>query len=230
MITAIAIDDEPLALEVVKNLAKKVPFLQLAATFTNAFEALEYLNKQSVDLLFLDIRMPDISGIDFFNSLNNKPFVVFTTAYSEHAITGFELNAADYLLKPFSLSRFLKACNKVQAMLDLKQGGNNRLDYIFVKAGYDQVKVCFEEIDYLEATGNYVTFVLGDVQVVSRMTISECEALLPKPAFVRIHRSFIVSVEKIQRIERHQVTVNRHILPVGSSYAASLVEIVQKQR
>lgn len=228
MITAIAIDDEPMALEVVKNHAEKVPFLELETTFTNAFEAMEYLNKQSVDLLFLDIKMPDISGIDFFNSLNRKPLVIFTTAYSEHAVTGFELDAVDYLLKPFSLPRFLKACNKAQEILDLRQGVDSKIDHVFVKVGYDQVKIPFEDIDYLEATGNYVTFMLGDKPVVSRMTISECETLLPQPDFIRIHRSFMVATSKVKRIERHQVIVGDHILPVGSSYAASLTEAVQK--
>lgn len=224
MITAIAIDDEPIALEVVKSHAGKVSFLQLEAMFTNAFEAMDYLGKHSVDLLFLDIKMPDISGIDFFNSLNRKPLVVFTTAYSEHAVTGFELDAVDYLLKPFSLSRFLKACNKAQDILTLRQGnGELKPDFIFVKTGYEQVRIRFDEITYLEASGNYVTFVLVEQQVLSRMTITECEALLPASAFIRIHRSFIVAIEKIQRIERHQVHVNGHILPVGSSYSSGLI-------
>lgn len=221
MITAIAIDDEPIALEVVKDHAQKVPFLDLKATFTDAFEAMEYLGRHPVDLLFLDIKMPDISGIDFFNSLNRKYLVIFTTAYSEHAVTGFELDAADYLLKPFSLTRFLKACNKVQEILQLRRG--NGPGSIFVKTGYDQVRICYEEIDYLEATGNYVTFVLGDQQVISRMTLTECEALLPETIFIRIHRSFIVARDRIQRIERHQVTVNGHVLPVGSSYSLALM-------
>src|SRR4028119_225599 len=109
---AIAIDDEPIALDIIKSHASKVPFLDLEATFTDAFKALEYLQKESVDLLFLDIKMPDISGIDFFNSLSKKPLVIFTTAYSEHAVASFELDAVDYLLKPFSLARFIKGCNK----------------------------------------------------------------------------------------------------------------------
>lgn len=165
--------------------------------FTDAFEAMEYLGKHPVDLLFLDIKMPDISGIDFFNSLNRKPLVVFTTAYSEHAVTGFDLDAVDYLLKPFSLGRFLKACNKAQEILALRQGNEEAIpDHIFVKTGYEQVRIRFDEITYLEATGNYVTFVLGEQQVLSRMTITECEALLPESVFVRIHRSFIVATEK----------------------------------
>jgi|SRR5690606_15508222 len=228
MITAIAIDDEPIALDVVRSHAAKVPFLDLQATFTNAFEAMDYLRQYPVDVLFLDIKMPDISGIEFFRSLSKKPLVVFTTAYAEHAVAGFELDAVDYLLKPFSLPRFLKACNKAQEWLVLR-GKGTAPAYIFVKTGYDQVKVGFETIDYLEATGNYVNFVLGDNQILSRMTITECEALLPTDRFVRIHRSFIAAVEKVEKIERHQLTVNGSVLPIGASYMAVVKQFMPKQ-
>ncbi|MEC3880709.1 LytR/AlgR family response regulator transcription factor [Parapedobacter sp. 10938] len=227
MITAIAVDDEPIALDVVRNHAAKVPFLDLQATFTNAFEAMGHLRQHPVDLLFLDIKMPDISGIEFFRSLSKKPLVVFTTAYSEHAVAGFELDAVDYLLKPFSLPRFLKACNKAQEWLELR-GKETKPAYIFVKTGYDQVKVDFDTIDYLEATGNYVNFVLGDSQLLSRMTITECEALLPADRFVRIHRSFIAAIDNVRKIERHQLTINGSILPIGASYVAAVKERVQK--
>lgn len=220
MIKAIAIDDEPIALDVVTSHAAKVPFLKLEATFTNAFEALGYLRQHPVDLMFLDIKMPDISGIEFFKSLSRKPLVIFTTAYSEHAVTGFELDAVDYLLKPFSLARFLKACNKAQEWLQLR-GANETPDYIFVKTGYEQIKLSFDEIDYLEATGNYVDFVAGNRHILSRMTITECEELLPPDRFIRIHRSFITSISKIQKIERHQLTVNGSAIPIGASYAAA---------
>ena len=221
MITAIAVDDEPIALDVVRSHAAKVPFLDLQATFTNAFDAIDHLRRYPVDLLFLDIKMPDISGIEFFKSLSRKPLVIFTTAYSEHAVSGFELDAVDYLLKPFSLPRFLKACNKAQEWLEIR-GKDTKPAFIFVKTGYDQVKVDFDAIDYLEATGNYVNFVLRDHQVLSRMTITECEALLPADRFVRIHRSFITAISKVQKIERHQLTVNGAILPVGASYLAAV--------
>lgn len=228
MITAIAIDDEPIALDVVRSHASKVPFLDLRATYTNAFEAMDYLRQHPVDLLFLDIKMPDISGIEFFRSLSRKPLVVFTTAYSEHAVAGFELDAVDYLLKPFSLPRFLKACNKAQEWLELR-GKETKPTYLFVKTGYDQVKVDFDAIDYLEATGNYVNFVLGDRHVLSRMTITECEALLPADRFVRIHRSFIAAIGKVEKIERHQLTVHGSVLPIGVSYLAVMKQFMPKQ-
>ena len=144
---AIAIDDEPIALDVVQTLSEKVPFLTLQATFTNAFEAIAYLQQNKVDLLFLDIKMPDINGIDFLKILSKPPMVIFTTAYSEHAVQSFELDAVDYLLKPFSLARFLKACHKAKELLNLRnQATENKVDFIFIKDGYEQVKVLFSEI------------------------------------------------------------------------------------
>jgi two-component system LytT family response regulator len=217
LLSAIAIDDEPLALEVVRSHAAKVPFLNLKAEFTDAFKAMEYLQHESVDLLFLDIKMPDISGIDLLSCLNKKPLVVFTTAYSEHAVESFELDAIDYLLKPFALTRFIKACNKANEIYNLRNSADKK-DYLFLKTGYDQMRVNFADIYYLEATGNYVNFVLKDKTVLSRMTITEVEAMLPAKQFIRIHRSFIAALNKIDKIERHQLTINGSILPVGSSY------------
>jgi two-component system, LytTR family, response regulator len=222
MLNAIAIDDEPLALEVVRSHAAKVPFLNLIGEFTDAFKAMDYMQHEPVDLLFLDIKMPDISGIDLLGCLNKKPMVIFTTAYSEHAVESFELDAIDYLLKPFSLVRFTKACNKAHEIYNLRNNTAEKRDYLFLKSGYDQVRVGFDEINYLEATGNYVTFVLADKSVLSRMTITEVEALLPPGQFVRIHRSFIAAINKIDKIERHQVGVKGAILPVGSSYQQNM--------
>ncbi len=219
---AIAIDDEPMALEVVRSHAAKVPFLELAACFTDAFKALEYLQNEPVDLLFLDIKMPDISGLEFVTSLQKKPMVIFTTAYSEHAVTSFELDAIDYLLKPFSLPRFIKACNKAQELLQLRGAPAPAKDYVFLKTGYEQVKVYFDEILYLEAAGNYITFVLQDKKLLTRMTISEATDLLPTEKFVRVHRSYIVAKEKIEKIERHQVTIKSNEVPVGASYMQQL--------
>jgi two-component system LytT family response regulator len=217
MLTAIVIDDEPLALEVVRSHAAKVPFLELKGEFTDAFKAIAFLQKEPVDLLFLDIKMPDISGIDLLTSLNKKPMVIFTTAYSEYAVESFELDAIDYLLKPFSLARFIKACNKAAEIHNLRNTTDKK-DYLFLKTGYEQVKVNYADIYYLEATGNYVNFVLKDSTILSRMTITEVEAMLPADQFIRIHRSFIAAVNKIDKIERHQLLINGAILPVGSSY------------
>ncbi|GGB26313.1 MULTISPECIES: LytR/AlgR family response regulator transcription factor [Mucilaginibacter] len=221
MITAIAIDDEPIALDVIRSHAAKVPFVDLKAEFTDAFKAMDYLQREPVDLLFLDIKMPDISGIDLLTCLNKKPLVIFTTAYTEHAVTSFELDAVDYLLKPFALTRFIKACNKAYELYSFRNTAEVK-DYIFLKTGYEQVRVNFDDIYHLEATGNYVNFILKDSKVLTRMTITEVEALLPAEKFIRIHRSFIVAVNKIDKIERHQVTVNGFLLPVGGAYVPNL--------
>ncbi|TXK44916.1 response regulator transcription factor [Pontibacter qinzhouensis] len=219
---AIAIDDEPMALEVVRSHAAKVPFLELEACFTDAFKALEYLQHESVDLLFLDIKMPDITGLEFVTSLQKKPLVIFTTAYSEHAVTSFELDAIDYLLKPFSLARFVKACNKAQELLQLRSQAAVPKDYLFLKTGYEQVKVHYNEILYMEAAGNYITFVLESKRLLSRMTIAELTELLPADKFTRVHRSYIVAKDKIDKIERHQVCLQGNYVPVGASYLQQL--------
>jgi DNA-binding LytR/AlgR family response regulator len=227
---AIAIDDEPIALEVVRSLAAKVPFLELDACFTDAFQALEFLQQAEVDVLFVDINMPDISGLEFVNSLPQKPLVIFTTAYAEHAVTGFELDAVDYLLKPFSLGRFVKACNKARELLQLRTRSTAPPgpDYLFLKIGYEQVKVRYEDILYLEAAGNYVTFVLTGKRLLTRLTILEVLELLPRDQFTRVHRSFVVANDKIEKVERHQVGIAGAQVPVGGSYMQQLPHLGTK--
>jgi DNA-binding LytR/AlgR family response regulator len=224
---AIAIDDEPIALSIIRSHASKVPYLELKAEFTDAFQALDYLQKEATDLIFLDIKMPDISGIEFFNSLAKKPLVIFTTAYSEHAVTSFELDAVDYLLKPFSLARFIKGCNKAHELFTYRNTAEAS-DHLFVKTGYEQVKVFFEDILYLEAMGNYVTFVLQDKNILSRITVNEVLTLLPPDKFVRIHRSYIVHVAKITKVERVQVTLQKAVIPVSEAYAHNLAAALKK--
>ena len=199
MLTAIAIDDEPIALDIVKNLAAKIPFLSMKAFFTNAFEAADFLHKEKIDLIFLDIKMPDISGIDFLQSIPKPPMVIFTTAYSGHAVQSFELNAIDYLLKPFSLTRFLKACNKAQEQFELRQYNNNTTSSgaIFIKSGYEQLRLELDSLLYVESSGNYVQFVTEQQKIMSRLTMSEAEALLPAADFLRIHRSYIVPIQRL---------------------------------
>jgi DNA-binding LytR/AlgR family response regulator len=170
--------------------------------------------------------MPDISGIEFYTSLNRRPLVIFTTAYSEHAATGFELDAVDYLLKPFSFARFLKGCNKAQELFR-SRNNTTTADHLFLKTGYEQVKVLFDDIVYLEAAGNYVNFVLKDKQVLSRYTFLEALGLLPAKQFVRVHRSFVVAINKIEKLERHQVTIGGKKIPVSEGYYAELVGMLK---
>lgn len=220
MLKTIAIDDEPLALEVVKSHASKVNFLDLKGTFTDAFKALDFLQGAPVDLIFLDIKMPDISGMEFATFLQDRPMVVFTTAYSEHAVKSFELDAVDYLLKPFSLVRFTKACSKANELWHLRTKSFEQ-DYIFIKTGYEQVKIFLKDIAYLEACGNYISFQVNSQKYLSRMTLGEAESIL-NPNFVRVHRSFIINKEKINKIERHQLTVGQFIVPLGNSFAENI--------
>lgn len=216
---AIAIDDEPIALEVIKSHAAKVPFVDLKATFTNAFDAIGFLQKNKTDLLFLDIKMPDISGIEFFKSLTNPPMVIFTTAYSEHAVEGFEVSAIDYLLKPFSLSRFLKACTKANELLSLKSGTNRHTDHIFLKDGYEQVKIMFNDILYIEASGNYLNIFLKDQpKIMTRSTINDLAVQLPENDFTRVHRSYIVNNLHIEKYNKQAVFIGFTEIPIGNTY------------
>src|SRR5258708_4615971 len=178
MLKAIAIDDEPIALDVVKALAGKVSFLELVGVYTDAYEAMQRLQQEKIDLLFLDIKMPDISGIEFLKSYSHPPMVIFTTAYSEHAVQSFELDAIDYLLKPFSQSRFLKACHKAYELYELKRknGPVAAAGHIFIKSGYGQVRVGLDDILYVQSTGNYMQFVLPEEKILSRLTMAEAEA------------------------------------------------------
>ncbi len=228
---AIAIDDEPIALDVVRMHSSKVPFINLQATFTNAFEAMAYLQHNKIDLIFLDIKMPDISGIDFLNSLGNPPMVVFTTAYAEHAVKSFELDAVDYLLKPFSLVRFLKACNKALELQLLRRNhsGNNEPAYIFVKDGYEQVRVVLDDILYIEASGNYTLIHLSGEKLLStRVPITEMGMLLPKDKFIRTHRAFVVAKDKISKFDRSNVTIGTKNIPIGTSYTDCLKDLYLK--
>ncbi|CAN5607640.1 LytTR family DNA-binding domain-containing protein [soil metagenome] len=229
MLTAIAIDDEPIALDVVKNLSEKIPFILLKATFTNAFEAADFLRKEKIDLIFLDIKMPDISGIDFLKSIPNPPMVIFTTAYSEHAVQSFELDAIDYLLKPFSLPRFLKACNKANEQSELKKNNNGPVlpADVFIKSGYGQVRVALDDILYAESNGNYMQFILTDKKIVSRLTMSETEALLPAAFFIRIHRSYIVAKKQVTKIEKNNIWIQQTQLPVGANYINEVQDIIK---
>ena len=225
---AIAIDDEPIALDIVKSHASKVSFITLQAVFTNAFDAIAYLQQNEVDLIFLDIKMPDINGIDFLNSLSNPPLVIFTTAYAEHAAKGFELNALDYLLKPFSLARFLKACNKAEELHSLRKKAvsTSQPAYIFIKDGYEQIKVAIDDILFIEAAGNYTQIsLLNNPSLSTRMPISEMQALLPAQKFIRTHRAFIVAKSAVTKFDRNQIWISEKIIPIGPTYAQCLLEL-----
>ncbi len=220
MLTAIAIDDENMALEVIKAHASKIPFLELQATFSDGIQGLEFQKNTPADLVFLDINMPDISGIDLAAMLPKGTLVVFTTAYSDFAVKGFELDALDYLLKPFPLSRFLKACQKAQEWKALQPSDES--GHLFIKTSEGQIRVNFEELLFCEAAGNYVTFQLEKEKLISRLTFGELEKLLPS-FFTKTHRSFIVNKNRLTKVERHQVHLGSHIVPVSISFSGSIL-------
>lgn len=218
MIKAIALDDEQIALEVIKKHAEKIPYLAVVQTFVNPFEAMNYLTNEKVDLIFLDINMPDISGLDFLKTLNSRPKVIFTTAYSEYAVESYEHEAIDYLLKPFDFARFLKAVNKTAE--SLKEQNDH---YVFVKEGFDHVRLNLDELIYAKADGNYVRFINIDGQVLCRLKMSEAETLLPGDRFIKTHRSYLVNQAFIEKIERHQLQAAGHNIPVSQSHYEGLI-------
>ncbi len=223
MLHAIAIDDEPAALEVISRYAAKVPFLQLDQTFTSTTHALTYLHQSRVDLLFLDIQMPDLSGTDFARLIAPlQKSVVFTTAYADFALEGFSLQALDYLLKPIEFGRFLQTCNRAYAQTTAQSGQSSS---IFVKDGYDWVRVELSEVLYIQSDTNLLFIQEKTRQVSTRMTIAEMLATLPADQFVRVHKSYIVSLRSIRKIERHQLTVGNVTIPLAGSYR----EILEKR-
>jgi len=222
----IVVDDEPLARDILEEFIRKVPFLTLAASCKSGFDALDVLQNQKVDLIFLDIQMPDMSGIQLYESLNYKPLVIFTTAYSDYAVTGFELDAIDYLVKPFSFQRFIKAVNKAAALhkkQDVAEKEPPR-DFMFVKDGTKIVKVSYDEILYIEGMKDYVKIVLKDKKMVlTLMSMQNMAERLPSRQFVRIHRSYIVSLSKIKMVEKNRVIIDKKYLPIGDSYKGNLM-------
>ncbi|MGC4058062.1 MAG: LytTR family DNA-binding domain-containing protein [Chitinophagaceae bacterium] len=229
MITAIAIDDEPLALKIVEKFAAQSGQISLAKTFTQTHEAMQYLEQNRVDLIFLDINMPSISGIDFFRELKVQPKVIFTTAYSEYAVEGFNLNAVDYLLKPFTFARFQKALEKALFQLKMHTPDTAVVEpFLTVRADYSLIKIFLKDILLIESLDNYVKIhLLAQKPVLARMPLKTIADMLPKTSFVRIHRSYIVPVDKIKSIRNKTVFIEGHELPIGSSFERELMEFFE---
>jgi len=225
MVQCIAIDDEPLALELLVDNISKVPYLQLVAACDNAMEAMKILQQQPIDLVFLDIQMPGLTGLQFIQTLKEKPMFILVTAYEKYALEGFELEVIDYLVKPVALPRFIKACNKANELYQLKAkprqiNADNNPGYLFVHVDYSQVKVVFDDIAYIEGLKDYIKIHLKSTSraIITRMSMKSVEDLLPASLFIRIHKSYIVSVKHITAIRKNSVFIDAVELPVSENY------------
>ena len=233
-ISCIAIDDEPLAVKKIGSYIKKIPFLELVAECRSAFEALEVLNSNTIQLLFIDINMPDLNGMDFVKSLKERPYIVFTTAYSEYAVEGFEVEAVDYLLKPITFSNFLKAANKVKNLIDLnaknpKETIGPTLDHLFVKSNYKLIRIELDNIKYIESQHEYIKIhLVNSSPVLTQLSLKSIEAQLPDDRFIRIHRSFIVQLNKVSVIERSRIVFDSNIyLPISDMYKGKFLKCIE---
>lgn len=236
-ISCLIVDDEPLARNLLKEYVSKVPYLELKGTCANALEALEVLRREPVDLLLLDIQMPDVTGTTFVKTLQRRPLVVFTTAYSEYALESYELDVVDYLLKPVTFERFLKAIDKVSQRLssvakpvapEKAESGEPPSPFIFIKDGTKLVKVRWEDIQYIEGLKDYVTIHTRDQKIVTLQRLKSLETQLPAGKFIRIHNSYIVALAAIDVIHKSDVQIGKTMLPVSDTYRKSFREFVER--
>lgn len=227
MINAIAIDDEPPALRVLENFCSKVDFISLQKTFTRTDDAMKHLEKFPVDLIFLDIHMPAISGIDFYKSIKQETMVIFVTAHSQYAVEGFNLSAVDYLLKPFPFERFLQAVKKANDQKNLSLSTDSSQDqYLFVRADYSLLKVPLAEILYIEGLDDYIKIHMEKQKtIVVRMTLKAIQEKLNPSIFVRVHRSFIVPMNRVEAVRNKVITIGEMEIPIGNSYSEAFFSI-----
>jgi DNA-binding LytR/AlgR family response regulator len=231
MIRYLIIDDEPIAHRIIENYCENLPYLEKKGSYYNAFEALQFLNKDTVDLLFLDINMPKLSGFDFLKTLPNPPKIIVTTAYKEFAIEGYELNVSDYLLKPFSFDRFLKAINKTFDSVQNKKNNTAlplhetepNINSFFLRGDKKHHQIHFEDLLFIEAYGHYTKVYLKNEMIVSPQKISDLEQLLPKTIFIRTHKSFIVAKNKIRQIEGNRILIDDFKVPIGQTYKENVM-------
>ncbi|MBL0359209.1 MAG: response regulator transcription factor [Chitinophagaceae bacterium] len=234
MINCIAIDDEPLALELLEDNISKLPYLKLIGSYDSALEAMKAIQNQKPDLIFLDIQMPGLTGLQFIQSLTIKPMIILVTAYEKYALEGFNLEVADYLVKPVSLERFMKACNKAKELYDLKQSQTAITkpapDYFFVNVEYSLVKVTVDDIVYIEGLKDYIKIHLhsSSKAIITRMPMKTIEEQLPADKFIRIHKSYIAAVAFITAIRKTSVFIHTIELPVSDHYRDAIAVITGK--
>lgn len=240
MINCIAVDDEPLALQKMHDYILRVGYLNLLDEFDNALEAIEFMKNNKVDLIFLDIQMEELTGIQMLEAMTDKPKVILTTAYDEYAIKGYELDVCDYLLKPISFPRFLQSCEKVHDILVPEKEedyqpviqNENILadDYFFIKNGSITQKIFFEDILFVEGMKDYLRIHTNNDKIMTLLSFKKLEQTLNYPKFVRIHKSYLIAIDKITSIERNRVTIGNNILPVGESYRRQFFDVIDNKR
>jgi DNA-binding LytR/AlgR family response regulator len=237
-LTCIAIDDEPLALEIISAYIEKVPFLKLLKTFDNAIDSIDFIKKNKVDLMFLDIEMESLTGIQLIHALKDRPEVIFTTAYDSYAVEGFELDAADYLLKPISFERFVKSVDKVynkfispkpKTGTPVQSSRSSSGNFIFVKTENRLQKVAFNDILYIEGQGDYLKIVTTTARIMTLQNFKKFEATLPPENFIRVHKSYLVALNKIESISRNRIKIGNTLIPVSDSYKNAFYEVISKK-
>ena len=231
-ILCLIVDDESIAREVIATHLSKIPHIKLVASCSSAIEAFNCLREQTIDLVFLDINMPEMSGISFAKSINTDVKIIFTTAYRDFAVEGFELQAVDYLLKPISFERLLKAINNYFDIYSNKKTSSsneaNNNDFMFIRADRRMIKVDFESIIYIESYSDYIKIHLANETIVTRETISAVEGKLPKRKFLRIHRSYIISLKNISSFTNEEITIKNTSLTISRSYKKEVLQILEK--
>ena len=233
-IKCVIVDDEPLALSVLERYINQTPFLELVEKFTNPVKAYKYLNDNEIDLLFVDIQMPDLTGFELVNNIKKKPVFIFTTAYSEYALEGFKADALDYLLKPIDMPEFTKAVNKAKEWLEIRNEKNSQVeagkDFLFIKSEYKIIRINFSEITYIQGMSEYVKIHLSSRKpIMSLISLKSLEAQLPPSIFMRVHKSYIVNLQKVNMIERNEIVYDDGtIIPVSAQYKTVFQEFVDK--
>ncbi len=233
-IKCLAIDDEPLALQQISAYIDSTQFLEKMALCQSAFEAIEFTDQQPVDLMFVDINMPDLNGLDFVKSLKNKPYIIFTTAYSEYALEGFKVDAVDYILKPISYDEFLRAVNKVRDRMTTTAAATSETvtmnkESLFVKSEYKLIRIQLADIKYIESANEYIQIHLETEKPITTLVrLKTIEGELPKDKFMRVHRSFIVNLDKVKVIDRNRIVFDKVYIPVGEQYKDEFQKFVDK--
>ncbi len=239
IINCIAIDDEPLALDIIRDYCSKVVFLNLLRTFDNAIESIEYIRSNKVDLIFLDIQMEELTGIQLLNALKHRPFVIFTTAYERYAIQGFELDVVDYMLKPISFERFIKGVNKVFERMQFDpsaskaENGKPRpaeASFFFVKTETRMERIENNEVLYVEGMGDYWRIVTKTRRIMTLMNARKLEEVLREPQFCRVHKSFFIALDKIESIERNRIKIGDQYIPVSETYHKTFFDLVERKK